>query len=119
MLCPSCKHENRADRKFCVRCGVGLELVCPSCGTRSEPGERFCGECGSEVQVSRVGSRVSIPINADPTPHTEDPGERRQLTVMFCDLVGSTALSEQLDPEELREVVRPIKQTCAAVIAAL
>ncbi|MBI3798568.1 MAG: AAA family ATPase, partial [Deltaproteobacteria bacterium] len=42
--------------------------------------------------------------------------ERRQLTVMFCDLVGSTALSEKLDPEELREVVRAYQQTCAAVI---
>jgi class 3 adenylate cyclase len=45
-----------------------------------------------------------------------DLAERRHLTVMFCDLVGSTTLSEQLDPEELREVVRAYQQTCAAVI---
>ena len=32
MLCPSCKHENRAGRRFCVHCGAGLELSCPSCG---------------------------------------------------------------------------------------
>ena len=44
--------------------------------------------------------------------------ERRQLTVMFCDLVGSTALSAQLDPEELREVVRAYQQTCAEIITA-
>lgn len=43
-------------------------------------------------------------------------GERRQLTVMFCDLVGSTALSAQLDPEELREVVRSYQQISAAII---
>src|SRR5215468_6726406 len=42
--------------------------------------------------------------------------ERRQLTVMFCDLVGSTALSAQLDPEDLREVVRAYQRTCAEVI---
>ena len=42
--------------------------------------------------------------------------ERRQLTVMFCDLVGSTALSAQLDPEELREVVRAYQETCTDVI---
>src|SRR5262249_5532443 len=42
--------------------------------------------------------------------------ERRQLTVMFCDLVGSTALSARLDPEELREVVRAYQETCATVI---
>jgi len=56
----------------------------------------------------------------DSNPQTldarRDAAERRQLTVMFCDLVGSTALSEQLDPEELREVVRAYQQTSAAVI---
>ena len=48
-----------------------------------------------------------------PTPEAE----RRQLTVLFCDLVGSTALSAQLDPEDLREVVRAYQDTCAKVIA--
>jgi class 3 adenylate cyclase len=43
--------------------------------------------------------------------------ERRQLTVLFCDLIGSTALSAQLDPEDLREVVRAYQDTCAKVIA--
>jgi predicted ATPase len=43
-------------------------------------------------------------------------GERRQLTVMFCDLVGSTALSTQLDPEELRAVIQAYRKTCATVI---
>jgi class 3 adenylate cyclase len=43
-------------------------------------------------------------------------GERRQLTVMFCDVVGSTALSAQLDPEDLREVIQAYQETCAQVI---
>jgi class 3 adenylate cyclase/tetratricopeptide (TPR) repeat protein len=51
-----------------------------------------------------------------PTPNPQSLAERRQLTVMFCDLVGSTALSAQLDPEELREVVRNYQETCAGVI---
>jgi TOMM system kinase/cyclase fusion protein len=50
------------------------------------------------------------------TPHPPD-AERRQLTVLFCDLVGSTALSAQLDPEDLRAVVRAYQDTCAKVIA--
>ena len=50
------------------------------------------------------------------TPHPPD-AERRQLTVLFCDLVDSTALASQLDPEELREVVRAYQDTCAKVIA--
>src|SRR5215510_5493174 len=60
-------------------------------------------------------------------PQTPDPrrqaldsarpeAERRQLTVMFCDLVGSTALSERLDPEELREVVHAYHQVSAEAI---
>jgi len=50
------------------------------------------------------------------TPRSAD-AERRQLTVMFCDLVDSTVLSGQLDPEDLREVVRAYQETCAKVIA--
>jgi class 3 adenylate cyclase/tetratricopeptide (TPR) repeat protein len=44
-------------------------------------------------------------------------GERRQLTVMFCDLVGSTPLSQQFDPEELRDLILPYQQACSEVIA--
>src|SRR5437879_5725391 len=52
-----------------------------------------------------------------PAAPSAPEAERRQLTVLFCDLVGSTALSAQLDPEELREVVRAYQDTCAKVIA--
>src|SRR4051794_12791396 len=44
-------------------------------------------------------------------------GERRHLTVVFCDLVGSTFLAEELDPEELRDLVRAYQQVCATVVA--
>ncbi len=61
------------------------------------------------------------PIRPVPPP-SQEPGpqpaeaERRQLTVMFCDLVGSTALSTRLDPEDMREVLRVYQDTCAAVV---
>jgi Adenylate and Guanylate cyclase catalytic domain/SAM domain (Sterile alpha motif) len=48
---------------------------------------------------------------------SETAGERRQLTVMFCDLVGSTALSEKLDPEELRNLLHSYRILCGDVIA--
>src|SRR5712692_6268327 len=60
----------------------------------------------------RAGQTASPP----PEPYTPD-AERRQLTVLFCDLVDSTVLASQLDPEELREVVRAYQDTCAKVIA--
>src|SRR5262245_13394206 len=60
-------------------------------------------------------------VSSDARRQTLDPrptdGERRQLTVMFCDVVGSTALSTQLDPEELREVIRAYRETCSSAIA--
>ncbi len=52
----------------------------------------------------------------EPRIDLDAEAERRQLTVMFCDLVGSTALSAQLDPEELRDVVRAYHETCASAI---
>jgi class 3 adenylate cyclase len=48
--------------------------------------------------------------------HETHEAERRQLTVMFCDLVGSTALAERLDPEDLREVLRAYQETCAEAV---
>jgi class 3 adenylate cyclase len=49
-------------------------------------------------------------------PPRDDP-ERRQLTIMFCDLVGSTAISNRLDPEDMHEVIRAYQETCARVIS--
>src|SRR5712692_4849223 len=80
-------------------------------------GEEAEGETGKRAKGEREGKQLT---SSDSRRQTLDPrpslGERRQLTVMFCDLVGSTALSGQLDPEELREVVRAYQQTCSEVI---
>ncbi len=55
--------------------------------------------------------------NAEPPPAIDSVGERRQLTVMFCDLVGSTALSTHLDPEELRDLIQTYRKACGDVVA--
>jgi class 3 adenylate cyclase/predicted ATPase len=116
MRCASCGHENREGRKFCTGCGAPVVMVCPACGTAREPGESFCGECGAEIRVSGVGGRVSDPSNTQhPTPDTQ--GERRQLTVLFCDLVGSTPLSQQFDAEEWRDLIAQYQQAAAGAVA--
>src|SRR5262249_22976225 len=56
------------------------------------------------------------PASSPVTPVAAD-AERRQLTVLFCDLVDSTGLASQLDPEDWRDVVRAYQDTCARVIA--
>jgi class 3 adenylate cyclase len=73
-----------------------------------------------ETEEGEKAKGVKGEKEKDAGPRTPDAGlsagERRQLTVMFCDVVGSTALSAQLDPEELREVIRAYRETCATVI---
>jgi class 3 adenylate cyclase/tetratricopeptide (TPR) repeat protein len=92
MTCPKCGTDNRAGRKFCSRCGSPLARTCPSCGAANEPDDRFCGECGS-------------PLEPEATAPTGPEAERRLVSVLFADLVGFTPLSEDRDPEEVRELL--------------
>jgi class 3 adenylate cyclase len=128
MRCPQCHTENKSGRKFCAACGQMLALACPACGFVNDPDDRFCGGCGQALtaitpqepthplSIGRPEEQPAPPVTSSPSaPHPPD-AERRQLTVMFCDLAGSTPLSEQLDPEDLREVVRAYQQMCAEVI---
>ncbi len=75
-------------------------MRCQSCGFESHPEHRFCAMCGQRL----AGGELA---------------ERRSLTVLFCDLVGSTALSTRLDPEDLRELVRQYQRAAAAVVERL
>src|SRR6476469_5756921 len=112
MRCPSCMAENAAARRFCAQCGVPLPSPCPACGFENEPTARFCGGCGKpivEVAAAPAPAVASAPPRAD-------GAERRQLTVMFCDLVGSTALSTRLDPEDLRDVIAAYHKCAADVM---
>ncbi len=116
MQCPSCQLETRAETELCVHCGARLGNACPGCGHLSDLQARFCSECGTRLQASH---EVPVPTPATSETRDEPPlpqAERRQLTVMFCDLVGSTDLSTRLDPEDLRHVVRAYQQTCATAI---
>ncbi len=86
-------------------------------GQEQRAGSEDSLESRVQSPESKVQERTSTVLTLDFRRRTLDSAaERRQLTVMFCDLVGSTALSAQLDPEELREVVRAYQQTSAAVI---
>src|SRR4030067_1437302 len=106
MQCRSCGFENSEEMKFCGGCGAPLKNLCANCGFENPSQFKFCGVCGKPL-----ATQFSTP---KPTQTIE--AERRQLTVMFCDLVGSTTLSEQLDPEELRDVVRIYQEVCAELI---
>jgi class 3 adenylate cyclase len=114
MRCPSCDHDNRAERRFCAECGAALAAVCASCGAANQPGEKFCGGCGARLPTGAPATAASPPA---PEPEAALPaGERRQLTVLFCDLVGSTPLSQQLDAEEWRDLIAQYQQAASAAV---
>jgi class 3 adenylate cyclase/predicted ATPase len=116
MRCTSCGFANPDGVKFCHDCGSAFKNRCPNCGIENPLPAKFCGDCGTSL----TGQPASTPPSTSPLQvmaPSRAEAERRQLTVMFCDLVGSTALSTQLDPEELREVIQTYQQTCVAVIS--
>ena len=114
MNCQSCGSDNRDGRRFCAKCGAALPAACAACGFVNQADDAFCGGCGAAMAAAPATSTPAAPA---PRPAAETShAERRQLTVMFCDLVGSTALSERLDPEELRDVIGAYQEACAAAI---
>ena len=107
MRCSKCGSDSPAGKKFCEDCGAPLATPCPKCGAETTTGKRFCGDCGTPLDVPAPASE---PLNGGLT------GERRHLTVLFCDLVGSTEIAAQLDPEEWREVVARYHRAAAEAI---
>ena len=85
-------------------------VACASCGAANPLESRFCGNCGASLQSS--AARAASGPNALERPQPE----RRQLTVLFCDLVGSTMLANRLDPEEMRDLIRAYQTACTSVI---
>ena len=79
--------------------------------------KRVAADDKGKIPVRTGGDEAAAPSDASsPLESSQPEAERRQLTVMFCNLVSSTALSEQLDPAELREVVRAYQQTAGKVL---
>src|SRR5215510_6403778 len=107
--------------KFCGECGHALQNLCAQCGFENPSRFKFCGACGTSLTDQTL---TPSPPQEKPAPQraisAAEPrspdAERRQLTVMFCDLVDSTKLSSQLDPEEYRDVVRAYQTVCTEVI---
>jgi class 3 adenylate cyclase/DNA-binding winged helix-turn-helix (wHTH) protein len=124
--CPTCQHVNPVQARFCNSCATALVLVCPSCRRDNPPGATFCQACaaalsstvrdsGEQAQPTRT-EPIILPLPQPPPTPPLPEAERRQLTVMFCDLVESTSLSSRLDPEELRDIIQAYQQVCTEII---
>jgi class 3 adenylate cyclase len=98
LRCKGCEFENREGRKFCASCGSALPTACRECGYANQGGDRYCGGCGRLLAEAGVAPAVE--------GRSEAPeGDRRPVTVLFCDLVGYTRLSSQLDPEDVHTLL--------------
>jgi class 3 adenylate cyclase len=121
MLCPQCQRENLPDSIFCEHCGTRLEAVCSHCGAPTRPGASFCRICGQAINQTATIARAKVP--GVPSPDSYVPrhlaerilasrptleGERKQVTVLFADIRGSTSLVEGLDPEEAQKLIDPV-----------
>ena len=121
MQCPKCQFDNADGMNFCGKCGIKLEKFCPQCNFGNPSGYVFCGKCGSNLSLSSetVAKELSFHEKLTkiqkylPKGLTEKilsqkeriEGERKQVTVMFCDMEGFTTLSEMLGPEKTYSVM--------------
>jgi class 3 adenylate cyclase len=95
-------------------------MTCPNCNFESPDQFKFCGECGTRI-VDIIPEPFSPVKKQDISSYTLTEfhpvdAERRHITVMFCDLVGSTQLSENLDPEDFRQILQVYQDTCVYAV---
>ncbi len=103
--CAACHTKNTATALACAECGLALKSPCAQCGAVSPDTANFCAECGAPMIAPSVRRPVS---------HLT--AEKRHLTILFCDLMGSTALSEQLDLDDLRQLMWRYHAICGEVV---
>ena len=131
MICQSCKTENPVGAKFCMDCGNALQNLCAECSTELPVDAKFCFSCGAKVgspapvssvssssasqtsaAESEVLSRLSQYVPPELLAKLESAragggmaGERRVVTMLFCDIQGSTEAAGSLDPEDWAEII--------------
>ena len=121
--------------RFCPQCGASQTLVCAGCGTELPATARFCISCGAPVAEAGLptDSVPGLPSSVGDAPaalrmsggssadgRAEDlgqgQGEHRQITAMFCDIVGSTKLAGELGAEGMQEAVQRFRVLCADAV---
>ena len=126
MQCPKCQFENPTGINFCGECGAKLERLCPGCNSPNPKNFKFCGECGHNlIPAKEISEQKSAAENLNPRPSTKKSssdvapleGERKHVTALFSDLTGYTAMSEKLDPEEVKDITSQIFSEISKIVA--
>jgi class 3 adenylate cyclase len=115
--CPACNQGLRPGARFCDGCGATLDVRCPACGKSQRSQARFCDACGTPLGAEAPTTASPVVARA-PTSYTPRHlaeriltegralrGERKEVTVLFVDVQGSTELAGALDPEEFHAVL--------------
>jgi len=121
MRCLSCGFENPERAKFCSECGNRLEISCQKCGRMNLLSSKFCVECGYKIVIPTEQRSRDLSYQEKlnklkrylPKDLTEKilaekdkiEGERKQVTVMFCDMEGFTTLTEKIGSEEIYSIM--------------
>ena len=122
MICPNCQADNPCEAKFCMNCGNSLVVTCPNCNFQNIITANFCMDCGTKLkdrpapaEQPRTKSKeetIQQFIPKDFANKLEEArkyqtmkGERRIVSILFCDVKGSTSMAEKLDPEEWAEIM--------------
>ena len=110
MRCSSCHADNPEAAKFCSSCGTALPISCTNCGQLNGAGSRFCNQCGTALDTiakpaakAAPGIAVGQAVDSGFVPE----GERKLVTALFVDIINSTGLEQDLDPEEARAIIDP------------
>ena len=125
MKCPRCQYENPPRSNFCLGCGTRLGATCGACGTDLPAGSRFCNTCGTPVRgESAKEARFASPQSYTPkhladkilTSKTALEGERKQVTVLFCDIANSTGLADRIGPEAMHDLLDRFFELCLSEV---
>jgi len=117
MLCSRCNSEISADATFCDGCGAPVEITCSNCAEINRREAKFCKKCGQRLDQGQARAPHNIEVQLPAhlaekimASRSAMEGERKQVSVLFADIKGSTSLVEGLDPEEVRKIVDPALQ---------
>jgi len=121
MKCPKCQFENPDEAKFCIECATPMEFHCPNCGAITPATGKFCMECAYDLSKPKEAPPKDLSFDekirkiqkylpkglTDKILSQRDriEGERKHVTVMFCDMEGFTSLSDKLGPEEAYSIM--------------
>jgi class 3 adenylate cyclase/tetratricopeptide (TPR) repeat protein len=122
MVCARCRETNPPRARFCISCGQRLAVACAACREEVPDGARFCPACGHGVDAG-AGPQPA-PVGYTPRHLAEKivgsrsaiQGERKPVTVLFCDVVGSTAHAERLGPDRMHDLLNRFFELALGVV---